>query len=362
MTTRIWYSGATDITGRALGEALNILGVREKPTPAANDITICWGVKTDRDHTLAGKILNHPNAIRKNRNKLEALKLMAADTNLTSSIAKFVASGAIQTEINANRMHYPIVGRKSHHQGGKGFWLCLNKGHVDAAIADGADYFQQFINIVTEYRVHVFCGEVIYAVKKVENVNEDSWTAYRRDKITDYAQKNNISINNDTVNHVLKIMFKEAQLPNRLIRSNHQGWKFSSVSIANLPAALKNAAIRAVKTVGLDFAAVDCALDEANHPWIIECNSGPGLDGTTLEKYVEAFRNKIIAMETPVAKPAPRETTAGNKTAAAGVSAVGAANADSASKGTVEGMVQIMNAVRTPDEARAVIDLLMGRR
>lgn len=358
MAKRIWFSGATDITGNALAQALNITGVREKPTTSDGDITICWGVKTDRDVTLRGKVLNHPNTIRKNRNKLEALKMMSADRALTSAIAPFVAANEITTAINSRRMSYPIVGRKTHHQGGKGFWLCLNDSHVQSAIADGAEYFQKFINIATEYRLHIFDGEVIYAVKKVENASEESWAAYRRDKINDYAQKNNVQMDANTVNYALKVLFKEAQLPNRLIRSNHLGWKFTSVAVNTLPAALKAAAIKAVQVIGLDFAAVDCAIGTDNAPYIIECNSGPGLEGTTLTKYTEALSRKLAEFERPAARASAAQVEVAPNHTAHRVSAAGANG--NAAVGAEQTRL-MMNAVRTPEEASRLLDFLMGR-
>jgi glutathione synthase/RimK-type ligase-like ATP-grasp enzyme len=359
MAVKIWYSGATDVTGRALAEALHAEGTREKPAHiTANDIVIGWGTKIDKDILqLGGKILNHPNAIRANRDKLRALTLMKAEHDLAGSIASFINTEGVAAELAAGRMKYPLIGRTTHHQGGAGLRLCLNKGHLDAAIKDGMKYFQSYINIVTEYRLHVFDGKVIYAVKKVENDTEAGWIAQHNEKIADYAQKNNVQINEQTKDYILKLLYKEQQLPDRIVRSNHRGWKFSSVAIDNLSAALKNAAIKAVKAVGLDFAAVDCALDESNHPWVIEANSGPGLQGTTLEKYLAAFTAKIAELQKPVVQPA-----APVKNMAAG-HAVGAAAADKNPVAPAIGAHQaqlMMNAVQTPEEARKLMSFLMG--
>jgi len=362
MTIYLWDSSATDVTGRSLAQALQITETREKPAHiTAEDIVIGWGTKIDKDiANLGGKILNHPNAIRSNRDKLKALALMKADHNLAGSIAAFIDAAHVEAELMANRMHYPLIGRKKHHQGGSGLWLCLNKGHLTAAIHDGANYFQSYINIITEYRLHVFDGKIIYAVKKIENDTEAGWVAQHNEKIADYAQKNNVQINEDTKNYILKLLYKEQQLPDRIVRSNHRGWKFSSVAVDNLPAALKNAAIKAVKAVGLDFAAVDCALDEANHPWIIEANSGPGLQGTTLEKYIEAFRAKIAELQRPVRQPIAQADAAPAKNRAMAGRAVGAAPAAVPIVGAKQAQL-LMNAVSTPEEAARLMDLLMGR-
>jgi len=364
MTVHIWYSGATDITGRALADALEINGTRQRPQNiGANDIVIGWGTKTDRNVNFArGTILNHPNAIRKNRNKFKALELMKADRNLASNIATFCTAEQVQRKLQRGNMALPLIARKNYHQGGKGFWLCLFKSHVDIAIHEGAQYFQTCLDIATEYRLHVFDGKVIYAVKKTENATEAGWVNQRKEKINDYAQKNNVQVDRATLDFVLARLYKEQHLPDRIVRSNRKGWKFSSIAIRNLSAALKNAAIKSVGAIGLDFAAVDCCVDADNHPWIIEANSGPGLQGTTLEKYVAAIRAKLAELQRPVRarneRPAPRAQRA-----------VGADNAAPGPANRANGDAQIddnrlrlmMNAVNSPEEARRVLDIAMGR-
>ena len=362
MTVHIWYSGATDITGRALQEALHINGGRDKPRNlGANDIVIGWGVKNKADiNLLAGTVLNHPNAIRKNRNKFKALEIMKANRDLASNIAVFCKADQIKVKLRANGgMSYPIIGRTNYHQGGKGFWLCLCSNQLDAAIAEGAHYFQSYMDIKTEFRLHVFDGNIIYAVKKTENATEAGWVAQRKEKVLDYAQKNNINVDQATMDYVLKRLYGEQQLPDRIVRSNHRGWKFASVSLATLPAALKTAAIKSVSAMGLDFGAVDCCIDMKNHSWIIEINSGPGLQGTTLEKYINAFRAKIDALQRPAqrrAAPAAERQPAAR--AAAGAAAVQADNAVNVGDHQLQLM---MNEVNTPEEARRVLDIAMGR-
>jgi len=365
MTVHIWYSAATDITGRALAEELNGNGTREKPRNlAAGDILISWGAKTSQDVNLPnGTILNHPNAIRANRNKFKALELMKASRDLASNIAHFCKADQILAQLRGNNINIPLIGRTNYHQGGSGLWLCLSNAHVEAAMAEGAQYFQSFLDIKDEYRLHVFCGKVIYAVKKVENATEAGWVAQRREKIEDYAQKNNMNIDANTMNYVLGLLYKEQQLPDRIVRSNHRGWKFSSVALNALAAPLKNAATKAVEVLGLDFGAVDCCLDQNNHPWVIEINSGPGLQGTTFEKYVEAFRAKIAEIQRPARAqrvvpeaPAPRRRAQGRQ-------AVGAAEAAPAAAEHLndEQLRMMMNAVNSPEEARKVLDIAMGR-
>lgn len=357
MSKYIWFSPATDITGKKLAESLNLQGTKVKPTNlTANDIVIGWGTKTKVNVDFGpAKVINHPNNIRINRNKFDSLKKMYTNNALASSIAKFIKHDDALDAVNNGHINLPLIGRTNYHQGGKGFWLCLTKNHVSRAINEGAYYFQEFIDIKNEYRLHVAFGNVIHAVRKVENVSEDSWTNQRKEKINDYANKNNVDLNADTLDYILKILFKEAVLPDRIIRSNRKGWKFSSVNLNNVPAALKNMAIKAVEVSGLDFGAVDCCISESNDPFIIEINSGPGLQGTSLQKYIDAFSKKIQELEDPPQNIVKKVT---KKVTAAAKRAVGADVAEEAEENK-GGLACIMRNVKNDDEAKAVIKALM---
>lgn len=372
MSKHIWYSGATDITGKALAEALNLTGIKTKPANIAKgDIILGWGTKTkDKVNLGTATVLNHPDKIRDNRNKLKSLKTMYANANLKASIATFCTAGDVSGQLNDKRMKLPLVGRTKFHQGGKGFWLCLTKQHVDKAIADGAQYFQSYIDIKDEYRLHVAFGSVIYAAKKVENANEAGWIAQRKEKILDYAKKNNVDMNDATLDYVLKRMVKEAILPDRIVRSNRRGWKFSGIQLNNLIIALKNAAVKSVEVVGLDFGAVDCAISADGLPYIIEINSGPGLQGTALQKYIDAFSAKIAAIgQPPKQKLIPKAVAAVGKVVKNAVGADGAVNKadnpimDMGKAPAIEGgMALLMRNVNTDEEAQAVIAALLANQ
>ncbi len=360
----LWYSGATDVTGMALAEALHIIGTKTKPKNLVHgDLVIGWGVKTDEATDMGRSTTwNSPNAIRVNRNKLGALQKMSAHPNLTNCIAKFSTAQSVLSDIDHGRIKLTLIGRTKSHQGGKGLWVCPTKALVSAAIADGATYFQEFIDVKTEYRLHVAFGAVHIAVKKEENIEPGSWKAIRKEKIDAYAAKKEMHLDTDTLNAVLDVMFKEAVLPDRIIKSNGRGWKFVNVTLNNVPAALKNAAVSAVEALGLQFGAVDCAITHNGSVYIIEVNSGPGLQGSALNKYVELFAAKIAEFDQSLHAAAPK--AAKKFAAVAGVGAEAVKEIPAPGKKSSlsdEAMVHLMNAVQSPDEARRVLDLLMGK-
>lgn len=313
----IYYSGATDVTGKKLQEGLGITGGNKKPTKKSLQMVIGWGAKTKEKVTFPKgvKVLNHPDAIKHNRNKFEALKTMAAVLNKNGAqhIPTLVSAEEVKARIADGTVNYPLIGRKKYHQGGKGFWECPTVAQLDAAINAGAHHFQPIVAVKDEYRLHVFDSKVIHAVKKVQRTEDDFKAAFIEDELnrqkTLWEKNNTGAFNEDQAREMLRRQADNAVAggPNMLLRSNKLGWKFSIVK--KYPEALVTVAAKAVEALGLDFGAVDCCVDVDGNPWIFEVNSGPGLEATSLEKYLAAFEDAIGEKKTAAKKPAAKKET-----------------------------------------------------
>jgi len=291
----LYFSPATDTTGRKLADTLGISqtdsgkkGTTSPPKKAK--MIIGWGPKTVENVSFpkGTVVLNHPNSVRGNRNKLLALEAMkAAGVN----VADFQA-----TDKNFE-LTLPVIGRTKYHQGGKGFWDCPTKTHVNDAIGAGAQYLQELIEIKDEFRLHVFGDEVLYGVKKVKRSNEEFEKAFIEDEFARqkklWEKNNKGEFNEEQAMEILRRQAKNAAQggPNMMIRSNKMGWKFSRIT--KYDENLVKEAVKALKALGLDFGAVDCCIDPTGKAFIIEVNTGPGLEGTPFEKYIETF-TKII--------------------------------------------------------------------
>ena len=296
----IYYSGATDVTGQKLQEALKVSGGTSAPkTP--KKIVIGWGAKTKENTRFTNSIvLNHPDKIRDNRNKFATLQMLK---KAGVKVADFVSAESVAKSLDAakNSITLPLVGRTNFHQGGKGFWLCLTKHQVNDAIQKGAQYFQSYLSIKDEFRLHIFGDKLLYAVKKVQRENmTEAFKEQHGEKIAAQAEKGKKQLDKDTVNFVLEKLAPRVQPdPDMIVRSNMRGWKFSHIK--NVDGALKEEAVKALRAIGLDFGAVDCCIDEEGKPWIIEVNSGPGLEGTSFQAYVDAFKERINEILNPKA-------------------------------------------------------------
>ena len=78
------------------------------------------------------------------------------------------------------------------------------------------------------------------------------------------------------------------------------------------------------------------------------------MQGTALEKYIDALRTKISELERPARQERPARRP---RARAAGV---GAAEARDEANDAIDedALVHMMNAVRSPEEARRVLDLM----
>jgi glutathione synthase/RimK-type ligase-like ATP-grasp enzyme len=298
LETYVWYSGATDVTGKKIQESLGASGGTTKPT-ADKKIVLCWGTKTDADVVLTnGLVLNHPNKIRGNRDKVNALaKLYAGKVSVAPFTENFKLAGT-------KDYTFPLVARTKFHQGGAGFWLCLNQLQVANAVKEGAQYIQKYVNIKDEYRLHVVEGKVIYGVRKVQRDNhQEAFVEHYTELVTDKAVKAKANLDKATLDFIMKkLAAKFATGADMVIRSNTRGWKFSKVANENLDKGLVTEAINAVKTLGLNYAAVDCCIDDAGKAYVIECNSGPGLDGNTFDIWTTALKAAIADKVAPAPK------------------------------------------------------------
>jgi len=344
----IWYSGATDVTGGNLAKELGIDGGVDKPK--GKKIVIGWGTKTKEDVAFPAGVhtLNHPNNIRLNRNKLGTLETMK---NANVAVAPFVMADKVMKALADKKSDIclPLVGRTKYHQGGKGFWMCITKTHVKNAIDEGAQYFQNYIDIVDEYRLHVFNGKLLYAQKKVKRNNmEEAFVEQHADKIKNYADKAEKKLDKETLDYALGRIAKEHQHADMIVRSNRRGWKFSNVK--QVDNNLLETAKAALAAIGMEFGAVDCCIDADKAAWVIEVNSGPGLDGSTLKTYVSAFEDILKKLTAPPKKAEQKATKMDKAVAPKKESKLQSASA----KQRLTGLRELLDLVEDADEAEAI--------
>lgn len=76
------------------------------------------------------------------------------------------------------------------------------------------------------------------------------------------------------------------------IRNHHTGWVYTTGTMTTPPAGLVEEASKAVQALGLTYGAVDI-ITKAGNLWVLEVNTAPGLEGSTLDFYVNNFEQLL---------------------------------------------------------------------
>lgn len=235
---------------RLLAEALGCKVLRKSGSayvPRVGHTVINWG--KGRIHHPA-RTLNHPERVGNAINKRSALNIMSAAG--VSVPPATVGKGQVQQWLDA---------------GHKVFARTILDGHEGVGIVvikpgdtiPNAPLYTKYIPKDREYRVHVMGGAIIDTVRKVLSSNAPA----------------NAS---------------------KLIRNTANGYVFArregpaSTPIV-VPQGVHTEARKAVEALGLDFGAVDVIWSRStNKAYVLEVNTAPGIEGTTVQIYANKFR------------------------------------------------------------------------
>lgn len=122
-----------------------------------------------------------------------------------------------------------------------------------------APLYVQYVKKQQEFRVHVAFGEVIDVQEKRQ----------RKDVPEEFVR-------------------------NFQVRNHQTGWVYCREDIQE-PGCLRGMAIATVHQLGLDFGAVDIIYNAKQDAcYVLEVNTAPGLEGTTVEKYADAFVRALV--------------------------------------------------------------------
>lgn len=221
-----------------------IIKKQRTPVKGRKKVLLNWG-HSNPAFSLAGvTVLNPPSAVATASDKLKALnKMKAAGVSVpeyTSDIA--VARKWIEEE------RIVLARTLLRANSGRGIKVCKTLADLISA-----PLYVKYVRKEDEYRLHVFKGQVIDMVQKRRRSGFDTNPVY-----------------------------------SKYIRSYEQGWIMARDGVV-VSDATKAEAIKAVAALGLDFAAVDIVIDKkTKKPIILECNTAPGIQGTTVAKYKAA--------------------------------------------------------------------------
>ena len=242
------YNQASE-SAKALAKALGIKCLKREGKPIDVDVVLNWGCSSDNfpRRLTCEEILNDPNFVRIATNKLKAFNTLKGHVSIPEytdspvEAAKWLAEGITIVE------RHKLTGHS-----GEGVRI-VEPGQE----LQGAPLYVKYIPKIHEYRLHVFRDKVFFVQRK--------------------ARKEDVP--NEDVNWQ--------------VRNLKGGFIYANQNIEVADRA-KEQAIIAVKTLGLDFGAVDVIYNKRHDKYyVLEVNTACGLSGTTLDKYVEIFKEFV---------------------------------------------------------------------
>lgn len=239
-------------SAKVLAQSLGVKRIKPTYTPRRNEIIINWGRSTNVDHYPVSEYdLNPSYAIATACNKLKTFK----------ELEQF---GFEHLPIWSDS-RYEIYNLWANHPDKTVYCRTSLTGHSGSGIIIATNSYElvdaPLYTIQTkhkyEFRVHVFKGKVIDVQQKKKRAGVES---------------------------------------NSAIRNHSNGYVYARCDIT-VPSIVLEASAKAVSIIGLDFGAVDIGYRERdNKAFVFEINTAPGLVGTTIEVYKNAFNNYLRSL------------------------------------------------------------------
>jgi glutathione synthase/RimK-type ligase-like ATP-grasp enzyme len=237
------YSNASK-TAKLLSEKLGIKRLKHTGSKAKPTVVINWGkgipfAKVINDYKAVGSAINKLVAF--NRLKETGVSCPPYTTKVSEARA-WLASGSKVV------VRHNLTGHE-----GQGIQIVGDQG---GTVPDGAPLYVKYIPKKKEFRIHVAGGQVIDQQQKVLRANHPGPKSFE-------------------------------------VRNTANGFIFQRMGI-DVPSACRDQAVASVKALGLDFGAVDVIWNESQaKAYVLEVNTAPGLEGTSLDIYAASLRQLI---------------------------------------------------------------------
>lgn len=223
-------------TGKKIAAALGMKARFKTPIPR-DTIALRWGTA---EHASLTSVMQPCEAIARAGNKLVSLQCFKRDG---------VPCPEFATTIPSSR-DVVWFGRATHGMCGTDIRIIL-PGDI---YPPRCQFYTKFIPNTREYRIHVFGEKVLGVMGKYLDVQGITNAEY--------------------------------------IKNLSHGYRFRTPS-KQLKPDRADAAVAAVRALGLDFGAVDLIIGVDGKAYVLEVNTAPALAPLTFEKYVAAFKERL---------------------------------------------------------------------
>lgn len=246
--------------GRALAKALNLQFLKRGMVNFGADLrpyckmdslkVINWGSYSVPLMKDGQTVLNPPEKIKVCSDKLTFFKAVEGRVRIP------VFTTDCDTAVGWERDGITTFGRTRRGSGGEGIYLFnedLDKWY-------SSEFWVQYKKKKDEFRVHVMKGEVILVQRKALRTTDHLGNPIDRSEV------------------------------NFMIRNHDNGFIFQRNDVQPPEDVITQAKL-SIDTLGLDFGAVDVIYNGTEKKaYVLEVNTAPGLEGTTVEDYTNAFR------------------------------------------------------------------------
>lgn len=241
-------------SAKALSQALGIKLARHEGKPINVDNLINWGATRHvREIYEREEVLNPPANVAIACNKLSAFKRLAEEGFVHIPEFTTKIEEAIEWRMNGDEF---VARTVLNGHSGEGIILSDGKA-VEELMKIKAPLYTKYIKKKAEYRFHVMGGKVFHVQRKA-----------RKHAVPD-----------------AEVNWKVRNLAGGFIYEIGDPAKFAAKEL--------EPAWHAVVILNLDFGAVDVVHGTDGKWYVLEVNTAPGLEGTTLDKYVEAFKERL---------------------------------------------------------------------
>lgn len=244
---------AGSASGRALAQELGLRRISHRNSTfkgRESKTIINWGASRVPEEVGKCTIINRPEAVYKASDKLQFFENVAC--RKPNYFLHYEDASEHQEEAGCTIVVRNVLNGHS----GEGIVL-VEPGEY---MPEDAPLYTEYVPKKQEYRIHVFNGQVIDVQRK----------ARRRD------------VADEDVNWK--------------VRNNANGFVFArnGDALGDVPSDVLVQSIAAVTSLGLDFGAADVIFNErSSSAYVLEVNTAPGLEGTTVSSYGNAFRELL---------------------------------------------------------------------
>lgn len=196
---------------------------------------------------FTGKYLNHPQSVRNSSDKISTFKLLTE-----AGIPTVPWTTDKDEALNWIKVDKAMVVARTLTRASEGRGAVFSSSPDDLP---NAPLYTKYVKKAAEYRVNVAFGKVINIRQKRRRKDFDG------------------EVNN-------------------LCRTHDNGWVYCSEGVDKDNEILCNLSLSSVSSLGLDFGAVDIIYNlHYNSYYVLEVNSAPGMEGETLNNFIEALKN-----------------------------------------------------------------------